>query len=506
MLLQAIPCRLKAAETCQPDTSALAALGQKIDEYVKRLEPLDSKTQNEECDFLISTCKDSLIRQYVTVRLYGHYVRSKLMGSETMAVHIADTWIIPGKVKMYNDIDLINVKIFAEFNRRSLIGMKAPELELIRQDGAKETLFTGKSRQRTILFFYDTGCPNCLAQAVMLRAMLDNSEHDTMLAAVYVGTDSLAWMQYINKHLSFISHKNVQHFWDPNVDSDFQRKYGVLQTPKMLLIDHDGIILGRNLDVPSLSIMLERLEAGDKYEYGNSGSMSMYENLFKSFGQDYNEDDIVSLADKIASRESQDRQAFKEMIGDLMYYLAGKNDGRCKEGEKYLIENYILPRTDIWNTKHDTLSIIGYAKTLFDLLSRATPGSMMPKFAVRTVSITKKIPQMNDNVPIRGWKIWRLNKLPKGAFIMFYSRGCKNCIEYLNATEKLLEEHADMRIFLVEMSKQSQKTTEKLLNSFDLTVLPLVIHIGNDGKIAERYVDFTQLTTIKDIFREASQQ
>ena len=45
---------------------------------------------------------------------------------------------------------------------------------------------------------------------------------------------------------------SVTNLWDPSLNSDFQRKYGVLKTPQMFLIGKDGVILGRKLDVPAL--------------------------------------------------------------------------------------------------------------------------------------------------------------------------------------------------------------------------------------------------------------
>ncbi len=52
------------------DSSALNALGRKLDEYIGAILPLPVSEQEEECDFLISSCRDSLTRQYVALRLW----------------------------------------------------------------------------------------------------------------------------------------------------------------------------------------------------------------------------------------------------------------------------------------------------------------------------------------------------------------------------------------------------------------------------------------------------
>ena len=111
--------RANAEVTPQLDSASYAALGQKLDEYLRRIEPLDFHTQEEECDFLISSCKDSAARQFTALKVYTHYLHSKVMGAEAVAIYLTDNWFAPGKVQMHSSIDLMNAKIFADFNRQS---------------------------------------------------------------------------------------------------------------------------------------------------------------------------------------------------------------------------------------------------------------------------------------------------------------------------------------------------------------------------------------------------
>lgn len=60
---------------------------------------------------------------------------------------------------------------------------------------------------------------------------------------------------------------SVTNLWDPSLNSDFQRKYGVLKTPQMFLIGKDGVILGRKLDVPALESMLANIYASDELRF-----------------------------------------------------------------------------------------------------------------------------------------------------------------------------------------------------------------------------------------------
>ncbi len=481
--------RANAEVTPQLDSASYAALGQKLDEYLRRIEPLDFHTQEEECDFLISSCKDSAARQFTALKVYTHYLHSKVMGAEAVAIYLTDNWFAPGKVQMHSSIDLMNAKIFADFNRQSLIGMRAPALELKRMDGGTAALFGKPDGRRRILYFYDTGCANCLAQSVMLRSLLDNSDYDVELDAVYTGADSTAWKKYVESHLSFVRKDvSVNHLWDPEVNSDFQRKYGVLQTPRMFLVDRDGIIIGRGLDAPVLAQMLDKVADEDNYEYGNESSIQLYNRIFVSLGENYGVDDLRSLVDHIAERTSGDNQTFRETMGDLFYYLSYQQDGRCKEAEKYLCDNYILSRPDIWAGPSDSLKVMGFAKTMSDLLSRSMPGSHVPNVSVRGVYGRGSFSEDSKFSAKR----YRLDKLRgSDTYVMFYYRGCSLCKEYMEAAGDLLS--SGRKILFVSVSADEQPNLEELLDKFDLTSLPFVLRIGRHGEVLERYVDFRRL-------------
>ena len=112
------------------DSLLTAILTDKLEEYLDVLKTEPTDVQIKEADFLISSCNDSLVRQTVALKIFDHYLNSNIMGAEAVAVHLCDSWFIPGKIAMRSPEELMAARIFAEFNRSSLIGMKAPELAL----------------------------------------------------------------------------------------------------------------------------------------------------------------------------------------------------------------------------------------------------------------------------------------------------------------------------------------------------------------------------------------
>ena len=85
LLLTILPLRLSAQDS-------LSAFGQKLEEYTAALEGEGIGTRKSECDFLISTCQVPEVRQYAALWLYDHYLRSRLLGDNDVAVHIASEW------------------------------------------------------------------------------------------------------------------------------------------------------------------------------------------------------------------------------------------------------------------------------------------------------------------------------------------------------------------------------------------------------------------------------
>ena len=226
-----------------------------LTQYYAVLEAEDMDAKCAECDWLISECTDSLARQHVALNIYSHYLDSKVMGEEAVAIHIYDNWFAPGKVSFTNDIDKINAAIFADFNRQSLIGMSAPMLVMRKSSGARVAL--PRAGRTSILFFYDTSCKTCKAETEILPQVIGGIDFPVDLYCIYVGTDKKAWRQFRRERLAFRNPKvRTFHLWDPEVESDFQRKYAVISTPRTYVVEPQGTIFGRRLDPVSLQEIL----------------------------------------------------------------------------------------------------------------------------------------------------------------------------------------------------------------------------------------------------------
>ena len=469
----------------QLDSAKTAAVEERLIEYFELLKYENIDVQKAEADFMIEAASDSLVRQFVALRIYDHYLGSPVMGAEAVAIHIFDKWFQTGKISVGSDMDLLNARIFADFNRQSLIGEKAPELKMETFSGDTLSLFSSEGKRYGVLFFYDAGCAKCKVESIMLGNMLETEDFPIDFYAVYASDNREAWESYITERLSFDTEETkVVHLWDPKLDSDFQRKYGVIQTPRMFLIRPDGRIIGRGLDTQALSMMLHGIFDEVKLDYGEEESTALFEGIFKGDVAPSKED-IVQIADYInaSTLGKGDTVMFRQLSGDLLYYLASQKGEGFREGLAYLIDNHILTRNDVWRTKDDSLKVIGFAKVMDDLLSKAKPGTMIPDLKLSGELISGKGSKVVER---------RLRKLKSDRnIIIFYTVGCNVCDAEKAAARSLAATGKKVKVLLVnidEIIADDPSLANRIFDRFDLSSLPFIIETDRKGKILHRYM------------------
>ena len=564
----------------QVDSTRLAELDKRLETYFQILEPENVDVKSRECDLLIDSAKDSLLRQHIALKAYDHYLNSTLMGDEGVAVHLTDTWFASGLVSMGGEEVLFNAKIFADFNRQSLLGKPAPSFAMESFEGDSVS-FGGRSERYRVLLFYDTDCAKCKLELMRLRPLLDSRDWPVDLYAVYTGGDKESWGRWLSERMNINAPRTrIFNLWDPEITSDYQMKYGVLQTPRMFLIDKEGTIIGRGLDSDALERLLDiALPGFVDYEYGSAASAALMDDLFASYDDPVSDSSsqgrsgslqdcpdwslslpkrptptrILSMAKALetSTLSKADTVSFKHLEGDLLYWLTSRRDELSKEGTLPFINEYILSRPGIWNTQDDTLKVVGLARMMKDLLSRTPIGSKLPKAKdliprISSAESLSNVPaqpdrtreqadinnrdqafdrapehtdinnrdQAFDRTPeqagasakaygnhtsiqprnyanvsfLRDWtRKW--NRLRgKGGYIVFHTEGCPVCKAELAAADSLDLRTLDVNVDEIMVSNPD--LAKSLLDTFDLSSMPLILQVGRHGIIFRRYLSF----------------
>lgn len=461
----------------QLDSAKTARLDGMMAQYFTALAGEPAAVQTAEMDFLISSCTDSLLRQHVALRIYDHYFRSKVMGDEAVAIAVYDNWFAPGKVRFKTDIDRMNARIFADFNRSSLIGMPAPEVVLQDINGLSVAPLKASEGRHAVLYFYDTDCSSCRIETARLREFIAGNEYPVDIYAVYTGRAEAAWARYRATQLP----SGVIHLWDPQGDSDFQRKYGVIQTPRMFLVGPDGTIVGRGLDSGALKLLLDKAFAPEgAYEYGSEGSRILFDALFAE--EDGSAEAVSRVAGYVASGtlEKGDTLQYRHLCGDLLYYLSSAEGPGMKEGTRRFIEERILP-----GGMDPEVEALG--RMMDDLLSKTPVGEKLPPLTLHGTFHARRF--------LCGRKAregaWRIDRLRKPALLVFYAPGCHRCEELLARVEAMRD-----NVLLVDMDALFSDYPEEAkaaLDAFDLSALPFAARIGRNGTVLAKYLTVSDL-------------
>ena len=471
-------CLTAAAQQPYPE------LGAKLDQYFTALAGEPADVQNRECDFLIESCEDSLVRQYVALKVYDHYLQSKIMGDDAVAVHVVQKWFLSGAVKMKSDEDYFNARIYAEFNKASLIGMQAPEL-VMTTAGNSLLNIPIKGGNYSVLFFYDAGCSTCKLETPRLLRLAQEGNYPVTVYAIYVGQSREAWDEWQEGKEVFT------HLWDPGMESDWQRLYGVLQTPRMFLVSPSGKILGRGLDTPALEILLKRELSLEEYVYGEASQLERYGQLFASYGDSLKVEDVLSVADYLAQRSfgEGDVNAFKQIFGDLLYYLFSQRSEVFKDACIPFVQKYIdLP--EIWTTEADKAQVTSLGEMLVTLTGRTPVGSQVPDLSVPG-TLRRKGCLFRRSSKEGSFNLRELKGNP--AYIVFYTGGCEACREILEKVDGIIKENRKARVLLVDMDalfSDAPAKANELLDTFDLSLMPFVLQLDKQGTVQHRYVQF----------------
>jgi len=232
-----------------------AGLDSLLIQFYTSLERESTEAKNSEADFLIGSCKDSLVRQHVALSIFDHYRESRVMGEESVAIHVYDKWFADGKVEFQGELDKMDAEVFIKFNRNAQIGFDAPKITLYKPGG--KTLTIPEEGRTALLLFYDTHCTKCKLELQLLPSLLEKVDFALNVYLVNSSADGNAddWKKVRKKFKVKNKQVRLVHLWDPEMESGYEFEYGVTATPKVYMVEPEGTIIGRRLEMENLPEM-----------------------------------------------------------------------------------------------------------------------------------------------------------------------------------------------------------------------------------------------------------
>ncbi|MDR1896286.1 MAG: DUF5106 domain-containing protein [Prevotellaceae bacterium] len=227
-----------------------------IDNYFKSMLPQipDSIIVGVD-EFLSKAASDTVAMRFLTGHLFNNYYKSKIMGMESVVVHLIDNYYLNGKVKIPDEKFIKDITEYADKNRETLLGKKARNLKMETINGTYESLYDIDAPY-ILVYFYESSCGHCQQETPKVYKVFQNYKDKGLVGfCVYSQTNKEEWISYISKN-QLTDWINV---WDPANANDFRVAYSVYSVPQVYLLDKDKKIIGRRLDSISLAQMLGHL-------------------------------------------------------------------------------------------------------------------------------------------------------------------------------------------------------------------------------------------------------
>lgn len=299
-------------------------------------------------DAFISTGKTPEERARLAYYIYRYYRESKIMGYDEIAVYVADAYFIKGGYTLPDTDAVMEMKLFAQTNRLSLIGMRAPGLTLEDPAGNKVELANG-NQDYTVLYFYDDECASCIRMTpALMQYLIRNTEGlNFTVYMIYTQDDRERWMNYLQKAVhpfKVPDNVNIVHLWDPEMTSDFVTKYGVISTPKMFLLNRQGIIVGRDLTPAALSQVV------DVQESILTPTEMIFERIFTPIANTADTTLVTKEIDTFFEDSKDNPEFFHELFYTLYQYLKTSASYTLQQGAAYLANKYIAGMPELWET------------------------------------------------------------------------------------------------------------------------------------------------------------
>lgn len=256
-----------------PNLLRSPVLFQRIDYYIEKMTPQHPDSISQSLDKILELARPSKETfQYYFVHYLNQYAKSKLVGYDAIYVHLAKKYIEAGMCDEFLEKDN-REKIVQNANKLEpiLIGKKAPEIKVFKEDGSRVSLSEINSKY-TVVFFFAPDCGHCQKQSPDLVAFLKKAKEKkidvkVLATCTYVGNEKMPECWKYIKEKGFDDFINTV---DPFLTSRYKTLYNVETTPQIFILDENKTIRSKSIEAKQLEEVLDFLIKEDNDKLKNS--------------------------------------------------------------------------------------------------------------------------------------------------------------------------------------------------------------------------------------------
>jgi len=237
---------------------------QKIETYLDKLVVPVPDSINVAIDSLLAKMPlQSEVWRYYVSYLLNKYARSNIIGMDAVYVHMAKEYYGNGLTPWVDEKTLIRILDNALRMESVLIGKKAPDIELYKQDGTPVKIGDIDAKY-LVLVFWKPDCGHC-RHAMPHIVDFAKKYKDKGVKVVAICTKM---KDKIKKCWEGVKDLNMQYLdynlGDEHNKSNFHAEYNIRVTPTIFVLDKDKKILIKQIPAEKLGEILDKIIEEDK--------------------------------------------------------------------------------------------------------------------------------------------------------------------------------------------------------------------------------------------------
>jgi|LAHS01.1.fsa_nt_gb peroxiredoxin len=312
------------------------------------------------------------LKSAIVLNLFDIYKNSDIMGAESDAIYVANNYILNKKIEVPDSL-FYEIQYYTKLNENTLLGMKAPALELKDTAGVSKNI-RNTIGEYTIIYFYSDDCAYCKLETPKLIDFI-NKYTDTPLNiyAVYTGTNIEAWKKYLPNFSSYNPFVTWTHVADLAREGNFPLVYGVISTPTMYLLNREGKIIGRGIKTDEINeILLGEKKKRNNYDdfferllnnmhpVNTQNVKQMIDMLYEQLAGKKDENLAYGLKPR-PNMNQQRKDLYCEIFRELYSDFRSSDNYALQEGAAYAGEKYICGKKEFWE---DSVFVDGVEKAV----------------------------------------------------------------------------------------------------------------------------------------------
>jgi thiol-disulfide isomerase/thioredoxin len=224
----------------------------RLDRYIKNLVVQTPDSLIKNADWIIKKASvNEDIKTFVVFYIASQYENPKTVGTEGLWVHLAEKYYLSGQMGVAEES---KKRISNKVNtlKNLLVNKPFPPLALPDLNGKKVSV-QSITANYTILFFYAPTCGHCKEASPILKSFYDKNKADGVkVMTISTEHNMEEWKSFVKTyHL-----EEMVNTFDALNEVDFNRKFDVVTTPMIYVLDKNKKIIARKMPVEQLDDFL----------------------------------------------------------------------------------------------------------------------------------------------------------------------------------------------------------------------------------------------------------